>query len=181
MKIKYIFLSLTFLLIFATTNAQIQTYNKAIGIRLTEGSFGAGVNFDFKTYFNERSFFEPICDKLGFEAFAGVAIGFNSFSSSITALVEPHKNIGETGLSWYWGLGASAGFTTSSVGTGTFSSAAFGPRGTGGIEYVLPKHPWAFNVGAIAGFDYVPNWGVPFNGHGVATAAAIYLLDFSPR
>ena len=183
MKNKYSALLLLCLTISLTIQAQIQSYNKAIGIRLTEGSFGSGASFDFKTYLNERSFFEPICDKLGLEAFAGAYFNpfDDRFSTSITVLIEPHKEISTTGLSWYWGLGASTGFTTAPSLGGNISSSTFGPRGTGGIEYVLPNHPWAFNVGALAGFDYVPNWGAPFNPLAMGTAAAIYLLDFSPR
>lgn len=183
--------NLCLLVILATcslwSTAQIQSYNKAIGIRVfNDGRFGNGAAFDFKTNFKSASIFAPIADRLAFEAFASVG-GYvlpaeTRFSTALTALIEPHKNIMDIGLSWYWGVGASVGFTNGTVtGVGSYGATYFGPKATGGFEYILPKHPWAFTLGWIAGVDFVPAWATNTYLTASGTASAIYLIGYNPR
>lgn len=73
-----------------------------------------------------------------------VALGF---------LVEKHKSFGPTGLAWFWGAGAYAGFS---------GNRRFGAQGAVGLDYIVPSLPlnlsvdWKPELNATKVFSFEP-------------------------
>lgn len=117
-----------------------QNYDSAIGARL-----GYPFSASYKKFVNETNAFE-------------VYAGFRNFSTynwfNVSGAYQIHADLGEEGLQWYYGFGASVfvwSFNTSFLGdrsTGT----TFGLQGYLGLDYKFSETPLSITL------DWVPTF-----------------------
>jgi hypothetical protein len=127
MKQGNIFLFLLFFGISFSANSQGGATNEAkkhaLGIRIS--SEDAVINHSI-TY---KYFFDPSTAVEGLFSFGDpLALGF---------LVEKHKPFKTAGLTWFWGVGAYAGFA---------GERNFGAQGVVGLDFIAPTLPVNFSI-----------------------------------
>jgi hypothetical protein len=116
-------LTLSSTTVFAQETAQPSERKHALGIRIS--SQDAVINHSI-TY---KYFFKPSFAVEGLFSFGDpLALGF---------LIEKYKPFGPTGLSWFWGAGAYAGFG---------GGRNFGAQGVLGLDLKAPTLPINFSV-----------------------------------
>jgi hypothetical protein len=107
----------------AQSTGSIATAKNLVGIRISTRDAVINHSLTYKRFLNPSLAIEGL-----FSFTDPVALGF---------LLEKHTYLGPEGLSWFWGAGAYAGFS---------SGRRFGGQGVVGIDYILPTIPFNLSV-----------------------------------
>jgi hypothetical protein len=112
-----------FFIVVSATNVNAQNYKTALGIRLSNDDAIVNNSISLKYFFSNSTAIE----------------GLLSFGDPIAlgVLLEKHKPVGTTGLSWFYGGGAYIGFG---------DSKNIGAQGILGLDYKLPSIPVNFSL-----------------------------------
>lgn len=122
------FLCLSTLIFFHQTTAaqtgETSAINKnLLGIRISSSDAVVNHSITYKRFFN------PTWAVEGLFSFADPA--------ALGVLLEKHTPFGVSGLSWFWGAGAYAGFG---------GSRRFGAQGAVGLDFIMPSLPINLSV-----------------------------------
>jgi hypothetical protein len=137
--IGFLFILLSQQLAFAQETTQASARNNMLGIRIS--SKDAAINHSV-TY---KRFFKPDLAVEGLFSFTD--------PGALGVLIEKHKAFGPSGLSWFWGAGAYAGFS---------GGRRFGAQGVVGLDLLPLALPfnlsldWKPELNFIKQFSFEP-------------------------
>lgn len=123
------FLLIVSAIIFFTFIGQAQEFtqpsdrNNLLGIRISSKDAAVNNSITYKHFFNPSLAVE----------------GLFSFSdpAALGVLLEKHTPLGSSGLTWFWGAGAYAGFG---------GGRRFGLQGAAGLDFIFPSLPINLSV-----------------------------------